>query len=361
MEKHHVVAVATLSIVAAASYYFYKNVDRFKDTQRASKFRNLIPAAISALYPSTKVLGEGSFAVVFAGGLNNKFAIKVIPRQIMSNNGDLHEFSEEYLQKELDILHRVHHKNILNLVDSQWTKDALILVTENCRGGVLFDKIVEIGTYNEDVAKHIFIEMVNAVEYLHNVANVIHRDLKPENILLMNDGSIRICDFGVSKMWTKKQDSGMKEKSTKEKGTKQKKRSKRQGAFKKKSLRTSTVTGTPGYQAPEMQNGDSDYGTKVDMWSLGIILHAMLGGELPVCVPPQFASEDWNHVSQDAKDLITSLCDVDENVRPSASAVLESNWLQVNNEKGGRRKSRDGKEMWDIVKMKLKVVRAKGK
>ena len=112
------------------------------------------------------------------------------------------------------ILRRCAHPNILGLVDSQWTKEALVFVTERAFGGVLFDKIVEIGNYNESVAKSIFQQLLEGVRYLHDDARVIHRDLKPENILLMDDGPkdshdteeeftipkgfVKICDFGIA-------------------------------------------------------------------------------------------------------------------------------------------------------------------
>ena len=362
-------AAATLAGLMYVAYYTVrgkKNPSSSSDTERAKKHRALIPSKLLNKYHLGELLGEGTYACVFCAGLKNDetsslmgYAIKVIPRSILVQ-GHVHNFDPEFLESELAILRRCQHKNILSLVDSQWTKDALVFVTERAFGGVLFDKILEIDHYDEQVAKDIFRQLVEAVRYLHDEAAVIHRDLKPENILLMETGdkctSVRICDFGVSKMWTSSSQTVPHGSSA----TVQKKRSTqlRQASFKKKSLRTTTVTGTPGYQAPEMMDGGTSYGTEVDIWSLGIILHAMLCGALPADFgTPKFYDTVWNHVSIDAKDLITAMLQEDPNDRPSAAKLLKSKWL--NGGIGSTKKN--PKELWKLVQSKLRVESEKSK
>jgi serine/threonine protein kinase len=307
------------------NYLKHRNTD-LGDTKRSRSCRELIPQQILDRYEIGELLGEGTYACVFgctnAVTKSNKFAIKVIPRKIVHDK-HLVEFSPKFLEVELAILRQCDHPNILRLVDSQWTKKALVFVTERAFGGVLFDKIVEIGNYNENIAKIIFAQLLEATKYLHEVACIIHRDLKPENILLMDDGLnenefgvVKICDFGVSKMWTRTEKCS----SSSNK--------------KKRLLRTSTVTGTPGYQAPEIIVA-GDYGTGVDLWSLGIILHAMLCGELPATVPPTFTSYNsetsnaWEIVSDAGKKLVARMLQHDPANRPSASEALKSDWLQT--------------------------------
>ena len=122
----------------------------------------------------------------------------------------------------------------------------------------------------------------------------------------------------------------------------------------KRLLRTTTCTGTPGYQAPEMVDQKCDYGPGVDVWSLGIIVHAMLAGELPTTIPPTFetANNEWSHVSEEGKQLVTSLLKEDPRQRPTAAQALQLDWLQES--KGGRRSSR-GTALWNVVRAKLKV------
>ena len=95
----------------------------------------------------------------------------------------------------------------------------------------------------------IFAQIISGIEYLHKV-NIVHRDLKPENLLLDHNNNIKIVDFGLS--------------NTYQTGTKLK-----------------TACGSPCYAAPEMIAGKRYAGLRVDIWSCGVILYALLCGYLP--------------------------------------------------------------------------------
>ena len=330
------------------------------DSPRAERARRLIPREMRAKYEVGACLGEGTYAVVFSAALRNelalynevdgggdggdgggggreqgkgasgpeyRFAIKVLPRAFRGSF-----FAAGFLEKELAILRRVEHPSILSLVDSACTEDALLFATERALGGDLFEAINRHRSYDEKAAQTIFRQLLSAVRYLHEEARIIHRDLKPENILLMEDdddcSSVRICDFGVSKMW---------ESSEREEGGGGRMRAQRRPAPGRRGgglqLRTSTVTGTPGYQAPEIldANNETGYGTAVDLWSLGIILYTMLCGYLPERIPPPMAEDDdevWARVSSEAKDLVRALLSPVPERRPTAREALECSWLR---------------------------------
>lgn len=89
--------------------------------------------------------------------------------------------------------------------------------------------------------------MLNAIEYIHNL-HVVHRDLKPENILLSPQKDILVVDFGLSNTYVDV---------------------------------LKTQCGSPCYAAPEMILGQSYKGVQTDIWSLGVILYAMICGYLP--------------------------------------------------------------------------------
>ena len=328
---------------------------------------------------SSACLGEGTYAVVFSAALRTelalynevdeveggrdgaaaaatgpeyRFAVKVLPRAFRGSF-----FAAGFLEKELAILRRVAHPSILSLSDSTCTEDALVFVTERALGGDLFGAITRHHNYNEKVAQQIFRRLLDAVCYLHEDAKIIHRDLKPENILLMEDSddcaSVRICDFGVSKMWETRSvaapDGGREEaeaevgndtksstttsKSSVKRATMHMHIHRRQPPARGGSpqLRTRTITGTPGYQAPEILDDSTSYGTAVDLWSLGIILHTMLCGYLPERVPPSMSAEEdevWARVSDEAKDLVRALLSPMPDRRPTAREALECEWLQ---------------------------------
>jgi len=105
------------------------------------------------------------------------------------------------------------------------------------------------GRLKERAAGRIFLQILNAVEYLHRL-DIVHRDLKPENILLDVDFNIKLIDFGLSN-------------------------------YHEEGRKLSTACGSPCYAPPEMLSGN-DYDGKIgDVWSLGIIFYGMVCGSLP--------------------------------------------------------------------------------
>ena len=269
----------------------------------------------------------GPVSAADAAGPEHGFAIKVIPRAFHDRL-----FAEGFLEKELAILRRVAHPSILSLVDCACTDEALVFVTERALGGDLFSAIIKHQSYNEKVAQQIFRQLLDAVRYLHEDVKIIHRDLKPENILLMEDSddcaSVRVCDFGVSKMWDKSSTGN----SSLKRATMQMQANRRQTSARGGSpqLRTRTITGTPGYQAPEILDDSKSYGTAVDLWSLGIILHTMLCGYLPERIPPPMSAHEdevWARISNEAKDLVRALLSLVPSRRPTAREALQCEWL----------------------------------
>lgn len=101
-----------------------------------------------------------------------------------------------------------------------------------------------------DKVQKIFTQLVGAVSYVHNLS-CVHRDLKLENILLDKNENVKLCDFGFTR------------------------------EYEGKSNYLQTFCGTVCYSAPEMLKGEKYAGEKVDVWSLGVILYALLTGELP--------------------------------------------------------------------------------
>jgi len=258
-----------------------------------------------------KELGRGGFSVVYEGTdkkTGEKFAIKFIEKKFV----DQEELN--LLQREIDIMKQVNHRNVLRLMEIYESAQHLSLVMELVNGGELFYKIVDKGSYSEKDAVNIVRQLVEGVHYLHN-KGICHRDLKPENLLCSEhpDGEvvIKIADFGLSK------------------------------AFSGGSV-LETSCGTPDYAAPEVLQMDGAYDKSVDLWSIGVITYVLLCGFPPFYGKTQaqlferilradydFPEPEWTNVSTAAKDFISKLLVLEPQVRMNSLQALEHPWLQA--------------------------------
>jgi serine/threonine protein kinase len=172
-------------------------------------------------------------------------------------------------------------------------------------GDELYNYLLNNGPLPVDKVQRIFTQLVGAVSYVHN-SSCVHRDLKLENILLDKNENVKLVDFG----FTREYDG--------------------------KASYLQTFCGTVCYSAPEMLKGEKYAGEKVDVWSLGVILYALLCGELP------FDDDDDNitrtkiltaepkwpeHIIPDAKSLMSSLLSKRPLIRPALSDILTHPFL----------------------------------
>ena len=204
----------------------------------------------------TKLLGSGAFATVRSAThipTKERYAIKIVDKSKVTKT------DEGALQDEIAVLGELKHPNIIRLYSVFNEPEYYFLVTELMKGGELFDRIASKVSYNEDEARNVTRTLLTVLAFCHS-KQVAHRDLKPQNLLLTSQSSdidIKVADFGFAKKLTQ------------------------EGHFR-------TQCGTPEYVAPEILNG-VPYDTKSDMWSMGCILYALLGGYVPfygTCSPP---------------------------------------------------------------------------
>jgi serine/threonine protein kinase len=121
-----------------------------------------------------------------------RVAVKILARQSITSKDQ-----EQKMKREVMIMKKISHPNIVNLLDVHITKHSIYLIMDLIRGEELYDKIAREGKQTEAQARRYFQQLVDAVEYMHLVG-VCHRDLKPENILVDEDDKIHITDFGLS-------------------------------------------------------------------------------------------------------------------------------------------------------------------
>ena len=201
-----------------------------------------------ANYALSKTLGEGTFGKVQLGvhlPTGEKVAVKVLEKERIVDKGDI-----KRVTREMQILKRVRHVNVVQLLEVIETPRHIYLVTEFLSGGELFEFIVAHGRLHETQACRIFRQVVLGVDACHAMG-VAHRDLKPENMLIDAACNVKVIDFGLSNVFSQPDEL----------------------------LRT--ACGSPCYAAPEMVAGKRYRGAAADVWSLGVCLFAMLCGYLP--------------------------------------------------------------------------------
>lgn len=121
--------------------------------------------------------------------------MKVLEKSKIKDKKDV-----ERISREIKILKKLHHPNVVQIYEIIETEKDLYLVMEFASGGELFELIVQNQRLKERQASRYFQELVAGVHYIHKLG-ICHRDLKPENLLLDFDGSLKVVDFGLSNMY----------------------------------------------------------------------------------------------------------------------------------------------------------------
>ena len=280
------------------------NTEKHIETKEDTEINSKKLKSNKGPYVLGEKLGEGAFAKVYLAKqihIKEKCAVKILEKKLLESSHDI-----ERLKKEIKILKKLRHKNIIQLYDIMESKRNLYFVMEYCKNGELFDYIVKKQRLVEPEACCFFQQIINGVEYLHN-QGIIHRDLKPENLLLDDNNHIKISDFGLS-------------------------------TFFSKNNYLHTACGTPSYAPPEMLEGQEYNGEATDVWSCGIILYAMLCGSLPFSeskeeiIVKKIKMHDYiipNYLSKDAKDLLNHILIINPKDRINIEQIKKHSWFNL--------------------------------
>ncbi|KAM5346925.1 hypothetical protein ACJ41O_009930 [Fusarium nematophilum] len=204
------------------------------------------------------------------------------------------------IEREVAILKLIEHPNIMKLYDIWENRSEVYLILEYIDQGDLFTFINMKGRLSEEVAVYFFRQMISAISYCHSF-KICHRDLKPENILISADLQIKIADFGMAAL------------------------------HQTDTHRLATACGSPHYAAPELLKNRQYRGDRADIWSMGVILYAMLSATLPFDDPDlrvmmartkKGQYEMPNFLSPEAEDLIRRMLQVN----PDRRITLKEIW-----------------------------------
>ncbi|MCA9126091.1 MAG: serine/threonine protein kinase [Planctomycetales bacterium] len=211
---------------------------------------------LASMFPSLEIIehiGAGGMGAVYKArqaGLDRVVALKILPEEF----GQDVKFALRFT-REARTLAKLSHPNIVSVYEFGRVDDIYYFLMEYVEGTTLRE-VVRTGQLTPRQALAIVPNLCDALQYAHDKA-VVHRDIKPENILLAVDGTVKIADFGLSRIL---------------------------GDEDHQDVLTAThqVMGTPRYMAPEQLEGARGVDHRADIYSLGVVFYEMLTGELPI-------------------------------------------------------------------------------
>jgi serine/threonine-protein kinase len=210
--------------------------------------------AVSDRYGLVRRVGQGGTATVYLAEdrkLGRYVALKVLDPALSAG------VSAEWFAREVRLLARLNHPNVLTLHDSGTSGGWLWYTTPFVAGESLRARIAREHRLPIAEAVELATQVADGLAHAHGFG-IVHRDVKPENVLL-DSGRALVADFGISKVLATEQDA----------------------------LHTATgmVVGTPRYMSPEQAGGQRAVDARSDVYALGVMLYEMLVGDVPFNAP----------------------------------------------------------------------------
>ena len=255
-------------------------------------------------YVVEKTIGSGAYAKVklahCARNSTKKVAIKVVDKK--KAPGDV---IKRFLPRELEAMRTLRHQpRIIQLVDVLTTEGEICIVMELAEKGDLLDYINAHQRLSETCAKRMFRDLIEGISNCHRWG-IVHRDLKCENLLIDKDNHLKIADFGFARTYEGRE--------------------------------LETYCGSFAYAAPEIILGQPYNGVMTDIWSMGVILYAMVCGRLPFrdtnvkTLMSQISSGIHfpEGISDSCKDLIRKILVFSSRERITTWKMSEHPWVKV--------------------------------
>ena len=248
-------------------------------------------------------IGSGSHAQVFSC---EHLATGII-RAVKTFRRSKHSDENAAILNEINICKSLDHEYVVNIYET-YVEEMFIYIVMDLMVDNLFHRVTMKQFYSEDDARSLIQQTLQALQYVHE-SGIVHSDIKLDNLLLSKNGEVRLCDFSLAQRMTKP---------------------------------LTKRCGTPMYMAPEVARG-FPYGSAADMWSLGCAVYLMIAGYPPFMVEKreprsrlirkilnakfEFYKEEWGHVSEELKDFISQLINLQPTRRLTAKEALKHPWI----------------------------------
>lgn len=209
---------------------------------------NYVGKRLDSRYEIQEIIGVGGMAVVYKAYDNiddRTVAVKILKEEFLANEEFRRRFKNE--SKAIAVL---SHPNIVKVYDVSYGDKIQYIVMECVDGITLKEYIRQQGVINYKEAVFFVTQILRALQHAHD-KGIVHRDIKPQNIMLLENGAIKVTDFGIAR-------------------------------FSRSETRTMTdsTIGSVHYISPEQARGDVT-DDKADIYSVGVMLYEMLTGKLP--------------------------------------------------------------------------------
>ncbi|OMJ72226.1 hypothetical protein SteCoe_29401 [Stentor coeruleus] len=263
-------------------------------------------------------IGKGAYGTVKIGvntANNEKVAIKIYEKA-----GLLNPTRKKNVEREIKILNKLNHPNIIRVINTIETSSAINIVLEYISGCSLSDYLKSRSSrrIEEYQAKGVFKQILLALEFCHNLG-ITHRDIKLENILLDHEHTVKIIDFGFA-------------------------------TYIANDKKVQLFCGTSCYMAPEIVTNKESLGPPTDIWAAGVVLYVLITGTFPFKAPQ--TKELYSKIqrgmyvipptmSSQAREVIKGVFEIDPHKRPTATQLLAYQWMNNGMDKTSSLKSRN--------------------
>lgn len=300
-----------------------------------------------------KQIGFGGFSVVreaftLEGDERVVRAVKIVRKQVVGKEDMENEQLQAEFEHEVGLWRCLAHRNILPLLAVHVTEIATFCFTKLNTGGTLFDLVRNNRQgIKQDLARRYSYQLASAVRYLHEDMHIVHRDIKLENCLIdvsveeaaKDGGNLLLCDFGLAEFATN--DNGRNSPDPYEAAADRPK-PRNIGP----SDTSTSIAGSLQYASPELIMSPAGLlSSVVDIWAFGVVLYALLVGDLPFQhtfqprVQMKILAGEWDEqalktaqgtmgMEDEVLDIVHGCLDMNSDERWDISMVLKSGWLK---------------------------------